>query len=121
MNTALWIIQILLAVVFSAAGCMKLFAYDKYKQMTDKNRPSNLGRGLVTFIGMAEIAGALGLVIPMAANIDSWLSPLAAAGLATVMLLAVVFHVQRKEPPLPPAVLLLLTLFVAVGRLSNLA
>ena len=121
MNTALWTVQILLATAFAAAGCMKVFAYEKYKEVSEKKGPTNLGRGLVKFIGLAEVAGAVGIVIPMATNVVPWLSPLAATGLATVMLLAVVFHVRRHEPPVPPAVLLLLTLFVAAGRFGHWA
>ncbi len=119
MNPALWIVQGLLAAAFTASGCMKVFAYEKYKAMTEKNGPTDLGHGLVTFIGLAEIAGAVGIVLPMATNVAPWLSPMAAIGLATVMLLAVVFHIRRHETPTPPAVLLLLTLFVAVGRSAN--
>jgi len=81
----------------------------------------NLTRGLVMFIGIAELAGAIGVVLPMAANVAPWLSTLAAAGLATVMLLAVFYHVRRHESPAAPATLLLLALFVAVGRFSNWA
>jgi hypothetical protein len=55
----------------------------------------------------------------MAVNVAPWLSPAAAAGLATVMLLAVFYHVRRHEPPAAPAVLFLLALFVAVGRFAH--
>ena len=119
MNIALWIVQALLALAFLGSSGMKLFAYDKYKAMSEKNGPSGLSRGLVTFIGVAELLGAIGIVLPMAAGIDAWLSPLSAAGLAIVMLLAVVYHVRRHEPLAAPAVLLLLAVFVAVGRFSN--
>jgi uncharacterized membrane protein YphA (DoxX/SURF4 family) len=50
MNIALWIVQLLLAAAFIAAGGMKVFAYDKYKAMSEKNGPSGLSHGLVTFI-----------------------------------------------------------------------
>ena len=53
-----------------------------------------------------------------AAHIAAWLSLAGAIGLATVMLLAVVFHVRRHEPPAAPAVLLLLALFVVFGRFA---
>jgi uncharacterized membrane protein YphA (DoxX/SURF4 family) len=119
MNIALWVVQILLAVAFIAAGGMKIFAYEKYKAASEKNGPTNLKRGLVTFIGLSEVAGAIGVVLPMAANVAPWLSPTAAAGIATVMLLAVVYHVRRHEPPAAPAGLFLLALFVAIGRFSH--
>ena len=97
----------------------ELFAYEKYKAMSEKNGPSGLSHGLVTFIGLSEVAGAVGVVLPMAFNVAPWLSPAAAAGLATVMLLAVFYHVRRHEPPAAPAVLFLLALLVAVGRFAH--
>ena len=119
MNIALWVVQVLLGVAFIAAGGMKVFAYEKYKTMSEKNGPSGLNHGLVTFIGLSEIAGAVGIVLPMAVNVAPWLSPAAAAGLATVMLLAVFYHVRRHEPPAAPAILFLLALLVAVGRFAH--
>ena len=119
MNIALWIVQVLLAVAFIASGGLKLFAYQKYKAMSEKNGPSGLSRGLVTFIGLSEVAGAVGIVLPMAVNVAPWLSPAAAAGLATVMLLAVFYHVRRHEPPAAPTMLFLFALVVAVGRFAH--
>jgi hypothetical protein len=67
MNLALWIVQGLLAFAFIAAGAMKVFAYKKYNAMSEKkNGPTGPSRGLITFIGMAEIAGSFGIVLPMA-------------------------------------------------------
>ncbi len=119
MNTTLWIVQAVLALAFIGAGGLKVFAYQKYKTMSEKNGPSGLSRGLVMFIGIAELLGAIGVVLPMAVNIAPWLSPAAAAGLAIAMLLGAIYHIRRKEPPAAPAVLMLLALFVAVGRFSN--
>jgi uncharacterized membrane protein len=87
MNIALWVVQGLLALAFLAVAGMKLFAYEKYKAMSERNVPSGLTRGLVAFIGVAELAGAIGIVLPMAAGIAPWLSAWAAVGLPTVMLL----------------------------------
>ena len=121
MNLAIWIVQGLLALAFIAAGAMKLFAYEKYKTQSEKNGPTSISRGLVTFIGVAEIAGALGIVLPMATNTAPWLSPWAAVGLATIMLLAIVFHVRRHEAPVAPIILFLLAAFVMFGRFSHWA
>ena len=62
MDRVLWIAQGLLAFAFIAAGGMKLFAYEKFKTQSEKNGPTGITRGLATFIGIAEIAGALGIV-----------------------------------------------------------
>jgi uncharacterized membrane protein YphA (DoxX/SURF4 family) len=120
MNVALWIVQGLLAFAFIASGALKVFAYEKYKAMSEKkNGPTGPSRGLITFIGMAEIAGSLGIVLPMATNIAPWLSPWAAIGLALIMLLAIGFHARRHESVAVPVVLFLLAGFVVFGRFSH--
>jgi len=119
MNAALWVAQGILALAFAGAGGIKVFAYDKYRKVSEKNGPSGVSHALATFIGIAELAGAFGVVVPMAVDIAPWLSAWAAAALATVMLLAVIYHLRRREMPGPPAVLLLLAAFVAAGRFSH--
>jgi hypothetical protein len=71
------------------------------------------------FIGLSELAGAIGIVLPMAANVAPWLSLFAAPGLASIMLLAVLYDLRRHEPPVVPAGLFLLALFVMIGRFPN--
>jgi uncharacterized membrane protein YphA (DoxX/SURF4 family) len=119
MNVTLWIVQGLLAFAFIAVGAMKLFAYEKFKAQSEKKGPNGITRGLAAFIGVAEVAGALGIVLPMATNIAPWLSPWAAVGLATIMLLAIGFHVRRHESPAAPVILFLLAAFVGFGRFSQ--
>ncbi len=108
-------------MAFLAAGGMKVFAYDKYKAMSEKNGPSGVTRGLTTFIGIADLAGAIGVVLPMAFNFAPGLSAWAAVGLAIVMLLAIGYHLRRHESPAAPAVLFALAVFAALGRLSHWA
>ena len=119
MNLTLWIAQGFLAVAFVAAGAMKLFAYEKYKALSEKKGPTGITRGLASFIGIAELAGGLGIILPMATNIAPWLSAWAAVGLATIMLLAIGFHLRRHESPAAPAVLFLLAAFVVFERFSH--
>jgi hypothetical protein len=116
MNIALWVVQVLLSLVFIAVGGMKLFAYTKYKAMLEKNGSSGLTRGLVTFIGIAELAGAVGITLPMVTGVAPWLSAWAAVGLSVIMLLAVGHHLRHREPPVAPAILFALGVFVALGR-----
>jgi hypothetical protein len=73
---------------------------------------------LVRFIGLAEVLGGLGLILPAATRILPWLTPLAGAGLALDMLLAALFHLMRGEPgnAVATVVLGLLAAFVAYGR-----
>lgn len=116
MNIALWIVQALLSAAFLMSAGMKLFAYEKYQKMA--NGPG-VSKGLVTFIGISELAGALGLILPLATHIAPLLTPLAALGLAIIMVLAIGFHIRRKESATPAAVLLVLTVFVTIGRGLN--
>lgn len=116
MNIALWVVQILLAFMFLYAGGIKVFAYEKYKAMISKHGDSGLSHSLTAFIGVSELAGALGLILPMASGVAPFLTPVAAAGLAVIMILATAYHLRRKEPFVTPLALLVLSLVVAVGR-----
>ena len=117
MKYALWLVQILLALAFLAAGFMKLMApMDQLAQsMVWVN---DVPVWLVRFIGLAELAGGLGLVLPALTRIQPQLTPLAGAGLALDMFLAAVFHLARGEFGfiVPNLVLLALAAFVAYGR-----
>jgi hypothetical protein len=119
MQIALWIVQALLAAAFLAVGSLKVFAYEKYKAMSTKNsgEAPGISKGLTTFIGAAELAGAVGLIVPAATGIAPQLTTLAALSLGIIMILAIAFHLRRGESFAPAAVLLLLTGFVTVGRM----
>jgi putative oxidoreductase len=75
---------------------------------------------LTRFVGWSEVLGAVGLILPLLTGILAWLTPLAALCLVAVQVLAIGFHLMRKEPQILPANLVLLALaaFVAWGRLS---
>src|SRR6188508_1867278 len=79
---------------------------------------ASLPVALVRFIGLAELAGALGLLLPAATRIRPALTPLAATGLATMMVLAIPFHLVRGESSAIAINLVLgaLAAFVAWGR-----
>lgn len=115
MKIALWIVSVLLAFVFIASGSMKLFNFDQYAQMAPALADS---RGLVTFIGLCELAGAIGLILPRLTGILPVMSTWAAVGLATIMLLATGFHLTHGEYSHVTITLPLFALasFVAYGR-----
>ncbi|OCT16381.1 DoxX family protein [Paenibacillus pectinilyticus] len=117
MNITLWIVQGILGVGFIFSGWMKAFQYDKAK--TSWPWAKEVGRGLVFLIGIVELIGVLGLILPEATNIAPGLTPIAAFALAVVVLLGALFHIQRKEYKEIGVniVFLVLALFVAVGRL----
>jgi len=94
MNRALWIIQVLLALVFLFAGGAKLVM--SVAEM-NAGSPIPLPGPFLRFIGAAEIAGALGLILPGALRIRPGLTPLAAAGLTIVMIGATVITVMTMS------------------------
>ena len=119
MNSALWIVQGLLALVYLAAGGLKivrpreqLVASGNFDWMKDS---SDTG---VKAVGLVEILGALGVILPWLTGIASILTPIAAIGLVAVQIGALREHLVRNErQPLPiNLILLLLAVFVAVGR-----
>ncbi len=119
MNTLLWIAQILLAAIFLITGLTKLFAYEKLLDTVEarmRGGAAGISRGLAAFIGVAEIAGALGVLSPPALLPGHLLIRLAASGLAFIMVLAGIYHLRREEPAAPTVTLFLLALFVIVGR-----
>ena len=96
LNIGLWLVQLVLAAMFGMAGVMKSTApiADLTAQM---GWPGVLPPALVRFIGVSELAAAIGLVLPAATRIKPQLTPLAAAGLVVIMVLAAIFHVARGE------------------------
>jgi uncharacterized membrane protein YphA (DoxX/SURF4 family) len=122
MNIMLWIAQGILCAVFLMAGSIKLFAFEKFKADAENRSPKRgLGhsRELVTFIGISELAGAAGVIVPRATWILPWLTPLAAIGLAIIMILAAIYHLRRQEQVFVQFFLFVLAGFVAVGRLLH--
>jgi len=93
LNVALWSVQGFLALFFLAAGAPKLLGrgLERWTGFSDLARP------LVVFIGFTEVLGAAGLVLPMATGVLPWLTPLAAVGLALIVLMAAGFHLRADE------------------------
>jgi uncharacterized membrane protein YphA (DoxX/SURF4 family) len=119
MNTVLWIAQILLAAVFLFTGASKLLAYEELVRAVERRSKGGkigMSRPLAGIVGLLEIAGAVGVILP----VDPWppqvLLRLAAAGLALLMVVAGIYHLSRQESATPSVVLFLLAIFVIVGR-----
>ena len=123
MNGLLWIAQLLLAAIFLFTGTSKLLAYERLMgalESRSNGLPPGVSRRLAAFIGVAEIVGALGVVMPPELlPIDlppHLLLKMAASGLALIMVLAGIYHLRRQESAAPDVTLFLLALFVIVGR-----
>jgi uncharacterized membrane protein len=117
MNTILWILQGLLGAAFITAGLLKA-TQPKEKLPASMTWTQRRGAGTIKFIGVMELLGGLGLILPWAAGIASVLTPIAAVGLLVVMLLAIVDHVRAKEHGVLPVNLALgaIALVIAIGR-----
>lgn len=117
MNVFLWVLQGVLAAEYLTAGSMKV---SKPKSELEKQLSwvEDFSPGTVKLIGAAELAGAVGLVVPALTGIAVVLTPLAATGLAVTMLLAVLTHIRRREPGAVvfTAALMLAGAVVAWGR-----
>ena len=121
MNIVVWIVSGLLAAMFLMAGSMKL-AKTKEQLVADPKMgwAESFPEGLIKFIGAAEVAGALGLILPGVFDIATWLVPAAAIGLAAIMAGAAITHGRRGEWSNVgiTIVLLALSVFVAVERIG---
>jgi hypothetical protein len=113
MTYALWIVQGLLAALFLFAGGMKLVL--PVEEMTKQIQLPGL---FLRFIGVAEVLGAIGLILPGLLRIRPGLTPLAAAGLVIIMIGATVvtLAIGMVVPALISLVVGLLAAFVAYGR-----
>ena len=117
MNVAVWIAQGLLALTFSITGLMKV-TQPKEKLARIMAFVEDFSPGTVRLIGIVELLGAVGVVLPTLTGILTWLTPLAAVGLAATMISAASTHWRRKEYPMISInmVLLAMAVFVAYGR-----
>ena len=122
MNIVLWIVQILLAAAFG------MFGFSKVAQPITALAGmmpwvTSMPELLVRCIGVAEVAGALGMILPGLTKIQPRLTAFAGVGLALVMVLASIFHITRGEFGNLPIniVLFALSVFVAYGRWTRSA
>jgi hypothetical protein len=117
MGALLWTLQGLLAALFLFAGTMKLIT-----PLEVLVAQSSLPGWFLLFIGVAEVLGGLGLILPGIVHIQTRLTPLAAAGLVIIMFGATALMVAdgQAAPAVMPLVIGILAAFVAYGRLEML-
>jgi uncharacterized membrane protein YphA (DoxX/SURF4 family) len=101
MNAVLWTAQVLWGVFFSFTGFGKAMCFrpEVWNQTLHQPVPwfSAVPQGLFVLIGICEFLGGAGLILPALTKVRPKLTPLAASGLALVMLLAALFHIVRGE------------------------
>jgi uncharacterized membrane protein len=117
MNIILWVIQAFLAIAFLMAGFLKS------TQPVNKLAPTmpwvrDVRVVWPRFIGICEVLGAIGLVLPGITHIQTWLTVVSAGGLAMIMIDAALFHRRRHEYSMITvnAVLFVLAVLVVYGR-----
>jgi uncharacterized membrane protein len=117
MNTTTWIVQGILAAMFLMAGIMKS-TQPKEKLVPKLPWVNDFTMGTVRLIGISELLGAIGLIVPQLTGTAPILTPIAASGLTVVMVLAAIYHIRKGEFKAVGfnAVLLGLAIFVVIVR-----
>ncbi|WP_095203672.1 DoxX family protein [Mesorhizobium carmichaelinearum] len=118
-HIGLWVAQIALFILFGMPGIMKTFMAPSALAPMGIVWATDVPIWLLRFIGLCELAGALGMILPAATRILPFLTPLAALGFVTIQVLAIGFHAFRGETghTLPMNIIFLaLSLFVLWGR-----
>jgi uncharacterized membrane protein len=117
MNILLWALQVLAALLYGASGVMKIFMFDQIS--ADVPSFGALPREAWMALGILELVGAVGLIVPAALRWQPGLTVLAATLLAIESLVFIGVHVRYAEtaPIIMSAVLGLLMAFLAYGRM----
>lgn len=121
MEIALWIVTGLLALVFLTSGLTKTFQSRARLRDSGMTYVEDFPAVGLKAIGLLEILGGLGLLLPPIFDSRTEIVPAAAVGLALLMAGAVVVHVRRREPFVIPLLLAVLALLLAVLRLDAYA
>ena len=124
LSGALWSLQVLCGFFFAGSGFGKVLLYDGVLYAAAPRTVAwyaAVPQPLIVFIGVCEVLGGVGLILPALTGVKPKLTPLAAVGLTLIMILAAGFHLTRGEYVLVPVNLVLggVAAFIAAGR-SNL-
>ena len=114
MNTVIWIIQGLLSAFFIMPAFTKLTA-SKEKLIEKKQLEPNTSDLSVRVIGVLELLGVFGIILPQFTGILQFLTPMAAVGFALIMFFAFVIHLNRKEYKILPLLVTVFALSVVVA------
>lgn len=118
MNVMLWILAYLLAAVFAASGVAKLLTA-REQQIDRTPYVEDFPQSVIRGIGVLEILGAIGLVLPALLDVATLLVPMAGAGLEITMVFAALVHIRRGDgfaAALPSIVLATLAVLFAWTR-----
>lgn len=122
MNIALWVAQILLAALFAFSGSQKSTKSKEQLVASGQTGVAPFPMPVVRFTAIMELAAAVGLTLPWATGIARALTPVAAVGLAVIMVGAAWSHTTLREPKTVAGNVAIFAtcLFVAIGRFGQL-
>ncbi|ANH82767.1 hypothetical protein A8C56_18870 [Niabella ginsenosidivorans] len=117
-NSILWVLQIIAAGAFLYSGVCKLLLPEQKLVAMGQTGVEGLHPYFIKFIGISEVAGVIGLIVPVYLHIAVWLTPVAAICLAFIMPFAARIHYKRNEPKnvLTNVILFIICILIACGR-----
>jgi hypothetical protein len=118
MTIAYWITAALLAVVYLMSGGMKITQSKEALVASGQNWAKNVNPALPKLVGLLEVLGAIGIILPPLTGIAVVLAPIAAIGLALVQAIAIVVHVRMKDTKSLVVNFILLALAVVVAQFA---
>ena len=118
MNTLLWILQAILCIKFFTAAITHAFQRNKPTMRYAIQKMGSSARLILSLVAALMLIGAIGVVLPAVSGALAWLAPLAAALLAVMEILSILFHLKFREKPMPyvGVILFVMSAFVAYGR-----
>lgn len=118
MNIALWVLQVILGIKFISVAFTHGVRHDQAQMQQSIQKMGPVARPLLILIAILTLAGAVSLVAPAVFAALAWITPLAAAILAALMLCSIAFHIHCREKPaiFADTILFALAAFVAYGR-----
>ncbi|HVU56415.1 MAG TPA: DoxX family protein [Puia sp.] len=122
MNTLLWSCQIILALAFGYSGlCKSIYSEATLVVKKGQTGVAGLPQGAIRIIGISELLGMVGIIVPWWTGIAPVLTPITAVCFAFIMVLAAPIHYKRKEPGnvATNITLLILAVFTAYGRFGQ--
>lgn len=118
MNITLWILQSIIAAIFLYSGVQKSIYSERILVAKGQTGVEGLSTGLIRFIGVSEILGTIGIIVPLLIHMLPILTIISAGCLAAIMVPAAVIHYKRHEPKnvLTNCIVFLICVFIVYGR-----
>jgi protein-S-isoprenylcysteine O-methyltransferase Ste14 len=118
MNIALWVLQAILSIKFISVAFTHGIRQGQTQMRQGIQKMGQIARPLLIVIAILTLLGSVGLIVPAAFGVLTWITPLTAATLAALMLVSIVLHINCREKPntIADIILFAIAAFVAYGR-----